>query len=198
MKKYLIAFLCCITFNVMADPCQAVYGPYGPVQCDVGTSNAVSANGPVIMEGTTVLGGTNINGTLNADHSVFNALQVNGTVVLKNSIVQGDTQINGALFARKSWFNRRLTLASNSVVFEDTQSVGIAFLSTSSSPKIIVLGGNSQVNGNISFKDKDGIVCMSQTAQILGTIVGGQRLVYQNSTERAQCASTGTISSTAQ
>jgi hypothetical protein len=198
MKKYLIVILCCVSFNLMADPCQGVYGPYGPVQCDVGTSNALSANGPVIMEGTTVLGSTNINGTLNADHSVFNALQVNGTVVLKNSIVQGKTQINGTLFARKSWFNQLLTLASNSVVFEDTQSVGIAFLSTSSSPKIMVLAGSSRVNGNISFKDKDGIVCMSQTAQIVGSIIGGQRLVYQNATERAQCASTGTITSAAQ
>jgi len=193
MKKYLIIILCFVSFNLMADPCQGVYGPYGPVQCDVGTSNAVSANGPVMMEGTTVLGSTNINGTLNAAHSVFNTLQVNGTVVLKNSIVQGETQINGTLLARKSWFNQPLTLASNSVVFEDTQSVSITFLSTSSSPKIFVLGGNSRVNGNIFFKDKDGVVCTSQTAQIVGNIIGGQRLVYKNATERTQCASTGTI-----
>ena len=196
MKKLLLMISCLLLLNSAAadNPCQGMLGPYGPVTCTAGTTEFVTANGPVTMKNTIVKNSTKINGSLAADRVIFNNLTINGQVNLIHSIVKGGTIVNGYLNAKETIFMSDLTLAVNNLALHNCTTSNIVINSNDGdgvvSPQIIRLTGKTEVNGMITFKQKDGIVYVGPQVKIKGAILGGKIILQHENKQITNSKST--------
>jgi len=186
MIKTLLIIASLVWFaTVYADnPCQGASSPYGPMTCSDGTTDMVSANGPVTMKNTVVTNSTQIKGTLNADNVTLNSLTVNGKVNLLNSTINGVTTITGYLSAKKTTFANTLTLAANDLQLDNCTTGDIVINNSGDgvvSPQTITLSGETKVNGKITFKQKGGLVYLGPQASISDMVfnVNGKLVLKQ-------------------
>ena len=179
MRKILIliSMLAAFTFVFASDPCQSDSSPYGPMTCSGGTTTSVHANGPLNMTDTIVEQATSVNGPFTADKAHLNSLTVNGPVTLTSSVINGATDINGPVRASKSTFDDTLTVAANSIVLADAKTADIIVKGGGDgvvSPQTIVITGNSIIDGDISFNEKDGLVQVGPNVKITGKVMGAK------------------------
>ncbi len=172
-----ISMLAAFTFAFASDPCQSDSSPYGPMTCSGGTTTSVHANGPLNMTDTIVEQATSVNGPFNADKAHLNSLTVNGPVALTSSVINGTTDINGPVSASKSTFDDTLTVAANSIMLANTKTADIIVKGGGDgvvSPQTIIITGNSIIDGDISFNEKDGLVQVGPNVKITGKVIGGE------------------------
>lgn len=179
MRKILIIIimLASSTFVFASDPCQSDSSPYGPMTCSVGTTDSVHANGPLNMTDTIVKQATSVNGPFVADKAHLAKLTVNGPVIISSSVVSGTSDINGPITATKSSFDDTLTVAANAVVLTDSNLSDIIVKGGDDgvvSPQTITIKGDSVIDGDITFNEKDGLVYVGPNVKITGKVIGGK------------------------
>jgi hypothetical protein len=165
------------TFVFASDPCQSDSSPYGPMTCSVGTTDSVHANGPLNMTDTIVKQATSVNGPFVADKAHLAKLTVNGPVIISSSVVSGTSDINGPITATKSSFDDTLTVAANAVVLTDSNLSDIIVKGGDDgvvSPQTITIKGDSVIDGDITFNEKDGLVYVGPNVKITGKVIGGK------------------------
>lgn len=161
-----------------ADVCK--HAP-GSVTCNKGTVNSLNGNGLVSVNGTTVAGGTNVNGMLNADDANFSSLNVNGSVMLFKCTVNNEAEIKGTLKATSSKFERSLDIFSNSIRLSNSKiRDNIHVHHTDNKMQEIYLTDNSEVGGDIIFDDGNGKVFVDASSNIKSKVIGGKIIKKEN------------------
>jgi hypothetical protein len=118
-----------------------------------------------------------VNGVLTATKTHLNSLTVNGTVNLVESFINAETNINGALLANSTVFNNTITISTDNFTLIDTLTKNIIVNGAANgvvAPQILNLKGKTQINGNITFTENDGVVNVGPEVKITGKVIGGQ------------------------
>lgn len=147
----------------------------GSVTCGTGVVSNLEGNGIVSVNGTTIEGGTNVNGMLNADDAHFDSLNVNGSVTLFKCIVNNVAEVKGSIKATSSKFEKSLEVFSNSIRFSNSKiRDNIHVHRTDSKTQEIYLDDNSEVGGDIIFDDGNGRVYVDSGSKIISKVIGGK------------------------
>lgn len=147
----------------------------GSVTCGTGEVDSLAGNGTVSVNGTTIIGSTNINGMLKGDDANFSSMLINGTATLTQCTINGSANIKGTITASSSVFQSDLDIYSNLSRFINSKITGdLRIHSTDQKKQIVYLDNNSEVVGNISFKSKKGGVILRGNSKIQGRVVGGE------------------------
>lgn len=155
-----------------ADTCKS---EPGRITCGKGEVNSLIGNGMVTVNGTTILGDTDVNGMLNATDGSFNKLNVNGTVSLVQCTVNETAQVKGALIASSCKFENTLSIFSNMTRFINSKiNYNLTINHTDNKEQIVYLDNHSEVNGDIIFEDKNGKVIVRGGSKVTGNIYGGK------------------------
>lgn len=89
----------------------------GSVTCGQGTTDSLSGNGMITVNGTTVSGETLVNGVLSADDANFFSLEVNGSAKLTQCTINAEARIKGSLTASSTKFEKKLEIFSSQTRF---------------------------------------------------------------------------------
>lgn len=155
-----------------ADTCKS---EPGNITCSNGEVNSLTGNGMVNVNGTTILGDTDINGMLNATDGSFNKLNVNGTASLIQCTINDIAQIKGTLTASSSKFENTLSIYSNMTRFINSKvNYNLTINHTDNKEQIVYLDNHSEVNGDVTFEDKNGKVIVRGGSKVTGNIYGGK------------------------
>lgn len=138
------------------------------------TFEEIKENGLVVLQGTTVKGHTEVNGSLEADKATLGTLKVNGNCKLKDSTVEGEVLINGYLHAENTRFLCEISISSNKLVLENCQVKNIVVRKSSMENQIVELRGKTNVSGQISFESGKGGVITGSDVALQGKITGGE------------------------
>jgi hypothetical protein len=167
MKKIiLLSLLCIISMNAIAKCTEAIANiTMGKISLP-----CLKVKGSVILNGTTIQDHLILIGELTATAAHFNRLNIKGDVILNHSTVSGKTDIEGKLKATDTVFSDNIYLKTNEAIFDHST---IQNLEVSSNKTVYVfLNNHSTVNGNIIFKNKNGIV-KNNHSSITGKVIGG-------------------------
>lgn len=147
----------------------------GSVTCGKGTVSSLSGNGMVTVNGTTVEGGTNVNGMLNADDANFSSISVNGSAIFLQCTINHETQIKGSLKASSTKFEKSVDIFSNSIRFVNSSvRENLQIHHTDHKPQEVYLDNHSEVSGDIIFDDGHGKVYLRGGSKIGGNVIGGE------------------------
>lgn len=190
MKKFISIALLGLPLMAAAD-CSLVYGGYqagntfnGPATCSgqsdsvtvngsltlsSATASSLTVNGPLNASGSQISSAT-VEGAVNANSSKISDMTVNGPATLSNVTINNLT-INGALQASGS--NISMIEANGDLTFTNSTIGNITIDQTSGSGAYkIYLLGNTVVNGNIVYKQGNGIVYKAPGAKVTGSVSG--------------------------
>ena len=145
----------------------------GSMYCNGGVKAQINTNGNVTLDKIQVIGDTTIRGQLFATGVQFSSLNIYGNAILKETFVGKQAKILGFLQARKSEFKEIITIFANNAKFTACRLQSIIVTNSQLTEHKIELLEGSVVLGNIEFKSGDGIVYLSENAQIHGKVLGG-------------------------
>tara|TARA_Y100000588_G_C13790504_1_gene726460 strand:- start:59 stop:655 length:597 start_codon:yes stop_codon:yes gene_type:complete len=147
----------------------------GSITCGKGEVNSLTGNGMVTINGTTILGDTAVNGMLNATDGSFNKLNVNGAALLVQCTVNETAQVKGTLTASSCKFENTLRIYSNMTRFINSKvNYNLIINHTDNKEQVVYLDNHSEVNGDITFEDKNGKVIVRGGSKVTGNIYGGR------------------------
>lgn len=136
---------------------------------------SVRDKGDVTMNGTTVVGGTEVHGQLKANNAHLHALTVNGNVDLSETIISGASNIAGRLSANHSTLQQLLSIKTDEMTFVSTQSKDIVFAKGSyCRSQSLHLTHHSIVDGGVTFQCGKGTVYISAGSSMNGRVIGGR------------------------
>lgn len=171
-KLVAMLFLTGSVVTVNASVCRIVPGS---VTCGQGTTDSLSGNGMVTVNGTTVSGETLVNGVLNADDANFFSLEVNGSAKLTQCTINDVASIKGSLTASSTKFEKKLEIYSSETRFINSKVNNELHLGhTDSGKQVVYLDNFSEVSGDIIFDDGNGEVIVRGQSKIGGKVIGGQ------------------------
>ena len=140
------------------------------------TIEALHANGFVSLDGTTVLGKLEVNGSLKIIDASIGFLECSGYTSMQDSTVHEATVLAGFLNATRVVFDGPITTTTQKMSCRDCSMESILVKSTvwSVGSQSIELTGNTVVKGSITFEAGNGKVYLSNRARILGKVIGGE------------------------
>jgi hypothetical protein len=130
--------------------------------------------GSATFTGSTFTGKVDIIGPLKADTTKLEEIKVTGNVTLNHTIVSGAAQIKGNVTATDSAFKEKLQATSASITLNDSIAEDIEI--TANKPHAtmyLYLNEGSTVNGNITFKNGNGII-KNNHSTLKGKVTGGK------------------------
>jgi cytoskeletal protein CcmA (bactofilin family) len=139
----------------------------------------------VIMEcGATFVGTVNANkshflqkikldGTLNAQESIFAELVVKGKLLPRDVTINGTCQLQGVMQATKTIFKQNVTVDTRTLEFIDsTVSADLIFKPHSQNAAQTLILRNTKITGNVVFEGGNGHVDADGASVILGQVRG--------------------------
>ena len=178
LKSFImLSFFCTLIY---ADVCHLAYVNQrlsdifsGPTVCENGTVDSVTVNGPLTINGTTIKT-LKVNGPVTADLANISSLHINGILNITHSKVS-IVEINGQLSSENNEFGslniHGISKLTNSIVLND---ISISKDAGSSNRLEIYLYQNTNIHGDIVFKNGNGTVYKSSTAIITGKVLNGK------------------------
>lgn len=161
---------CIISANALANPTCSRTGAI--TVCGKGTLSNLHVAGKASLDGTTVIGKTEIAGMLDAKDVYLNALKVSGKATIYNSKIRGASKISGLLDTYHTKFYQKITISSDKTYLTDSYSRDIE-VSRGGDKQILCLKNNTVVDGNIRFTTNRGMVVIDKSSKITGRVIGG-------------------------
>jgi hypothetical protein len=173
IKRNLLAIpstlLICYSLNAFAlEKCAEVSG-----NMIVGKASLTCSKikGSATFKGSTFTGKLDITGPLKANDAKLTAINVTGNVTLDHSVVSGVANITGELTASDTVFKDKLQVTTATVTLNGGTAEDIEIKSHKTA--YLYLNDGSIVNGNITFKNGNGVV-KNNHSTIKGKVVGGK------------------------
>lgn len=150
----------------------------GSVTCKSGTIPTLTGSGMVSINGTTITGGTQVNGLLNAEDANFSSLDVNGSAKLVQCTINEAATIKGSLSASSTKFGNTVDIYSSETRFINSKvSNDLHIGHTDAKKQVVYLDNFSEVLGNIIFDDGNGEVIIRGKSKIGGKVIGGHTII---------------------
>ncbi|MDR3478527.1 MAG: hypothetical protein P4M14_10910 [Gammaproteobacteria bacterium] len=137
------------------------------------TLQCLKITGTAKFDGTTIAGNLHITGPLEAKSAKLSSLKVAGVVTLTDTTVSGPVNIAGTLEAKNTTFLDKILFQGKSASFTHSTLKDIEITSKASQKTTIYLEDDSVINGNITFKNGNGLV-KNHHATLNGKIIGGK------------------------
>lgn len=132
--------------------------------------------GSAEVEKSLIIGATQFYGSLKAKKSKFKGtLIAHGSVKIKECSFDKSVEIHGTLKAEKAGFKGEMILYSTDVKFDEVGTKNITIevkKSEAHTPKISLK--ETTIAGNVTFKEKPGVVYLDEKSTIIGKVVNGQ------------------------
>ena len=140
------------------------------------TMDSLKGNGLVTLEGTTIRGRLEVNGSVKATKAFIGAFDCAGYANLTDCVIKTHSDVNGFLNANRTAFQGPVVLKAQKAEFTDCtiESLIVKNPSWVFGTQVIELQGKTVVKGSITFESGQGKVNMSPQSKVLGKIVGGQ------------------------
>jgi hypothetical protein len=151
--------------------CSEVAGNMIVGQVTLGCTNV---QGSATFKTTIFTGKLHVIGPLKADASKLAEINVTGDVTLDNSVVAGAAEITGDIMATDTVFKATLQASTHSITLIGSTAEDIEI--TPNKPHettYLYLNAGSTVNGNITFKNGQGIV-KNHHSTLKGKVIGGK------------------------
>lgn len=185
MKKVLVALATVAVGSItlysvaVASPCEVKgialgHIMSGVVKCDHQHLSSLIVNGPVTLNGGSY-GDVRIHGSLSSNQVDFNqVVDVKGPATFDHDRFKSKVNITGEIKCKSSRFDRNIQLVSDYSVFNacNMQSIVMSNHGKMKESKLYVKD-NSMVNGDITFKNKAGVVYLSADSHIFGHVNNG-------------------------
>jgi len=133
----------------------------------------INAAGVVRIDNTTVSEQTIISGILNCQNSFLNSLQVTGTTNISHTTINTGVFV-GLLVAKNCIFNDNMRVTSNEVNMKTCSLKDVVVSDQNPSvDQLVLLSGDTVVEGNINFISGRGKVILEDNAVVNGQVIGG-------------------------
>lgn len=137
---------------------------------------SLQANGLVTLDGTTIRGKLEVNGSVKANGATIGYFECNGHANLQDCQILAKTNVSGFLNATKCSFQGPITASTQKIEFNDCTLDSLVIKSPGwvLGSQVVELNGASSVKGDITFESGKGKITKSSQATIGGNVTGAE------------------------
>lgn len=173
MKKFNLSyciFTFALSFLAAASYAAECTKNFGIIRYEKTTMSCLNITGLVTLEGSTITGTTQVDGTLTTYHAHLKDIIGKGKVELNDTIVDGSINLAGVLEADKSTFKNDLTITTNKMILKNSSTKNIVINADNKKQELLLI--KTIVDGNIIFSGGQGTLYLYEASQVTGKVKG--------------------------